>query len=458
MGGTFCDCVSSRSNLITLLGLTGIGLISSGTHMIFISPVVVGKIPFAFLIGIIFLLVGSVNFVLFLDSICLKKQKKIHAFVAFVALSSGIVNIVYNPREPTICACPNNYYGSDSQGLFMDECKKCDCAGGTCSDTVYGDGKCTCPPRYKQQGGCKTCIDGATGKQCERCKVGWKFEGVTGSCTECYKGYRMHNGQCDHNASGVIEHTCEDGWKTQCIETRLLGIYPPWVNSANISFSCEDDVTVDRTVICDKCEDGHNGRECTQPECVSGDPKTNLPRTISTSESIIPCYDDYDCESFHCVDNRVCGSSVRERNGCNCGLGHSGLQCKPCSNNVVDIGDPCVKGYCEYNFERDEPFCECNTNFEAPVKICTKRLSDGECEPGYWGEECRKCTCLNGVCNDTKTGNGQCQSCYYSEFIFSGIGIWTGDICDKCVETDERDGFKGCGDRCLPTPNFQPCS
>lgn len=454
MRGTFCECINDRTNRVILLGLVGIALISYGTQIIIVSPVIVGKIPFAFLVGTISLLLGCVNIVLFLF-----RRKKMHIVLALVAICSGIYSMVTNPRDETVCSCPVNFYGTNSQG-FMNECKECNCANGTCSDTVYGDGTCTCPERYEQTGGCRECIAGATGEQCERCKVGWKFNGVSGSCTECHEGYRKINGKCDHNKSGVIAHTCKPGWKTECVETRLLELYPPWINSPNISLSCQDNVTFDRTVICDKCEDGHNGRECKNAGCVeprSTGNKTNLPRNITTIESTILCYDDYECDSFHCIDNRVCGVSTREQSGCSCALGHSGPQCKPCTNNDVDIGDPCVKGYCEYNFETDEPFCECNTDFEAPLDICTRRLSDGECEPGYWGEECKKCTCLNGVCNDTKLGNGQCQSCYYSEFIFSGIGIWTGDICDECVQTTDIDGFKGCGDRCRPTPNFMPC-
>lgn len=460
MRGTFCECINDQTNVVILLGFVGIALISIGTQMITVAPVTVGKIPFAFIVGSILLLFGGVNVILFLFTRkhISDKRKKMHIALAFVAIVSGIVNMVNNPREETVCTCPKNYYGSDTQG-FMNECKECNCAHGTCSDTVYGDGSCTCPERYDQTTGCKNCILGAEGEKCERCKVGWKFNGVSGSCTECYEGYKKFNGKCDHTQTGIINHTCKAGWKTECISNESLLLLPPWVRANPNTSECKIDVQFYRTVICDKCKEGHNGRQCEKPNCIkpaSINYTSNLERSTNPPESTIPCYDDYDCDSFHCIDNRVCGP-IRERKGCICNNGYAGPTCKPCSENVVDIGDPCVKGYCQYNFITEEPFCQCNTDFEAPLDICTKRLSDGECEPGYWGEECKKCTCDHGVCNDTKLGNGQCQSCYYSELIFSGIGIWTGDNCNECVKTTDKDGFTGCGDSCTPFPNNQPC-
>ena len=462
MRGTFCECINDQTNVVILLGFVGIALISIGTQMITVAPVTVGKIPFAFIVGSISLLFGGVNVILFLFTRkhISDKRKKMHIALAFVAIVSGIVNMVNNPREETVCTCPKNYYGSNSQG-FMDECIICDCANGTCSDTVYGDGSCTCPERYDQSGGCRNCIAGARGEQCEHCKVGWKFNGVSGSCTECYEGYNKSNGKCDHTKTGIITHTCEDGWKTECVKSDLLDKKPPWVRANTNKTDCLlYPATFDRTVICDKCKEGHNGRQCEKANCIkpgSINYTSNLERFTNPPESTIPCYDDYDCDSFHCIDNRVCGVPIRERKGCICNNGYAGPTCEPCSDNVVVLGDPCVKGYCQYNFITEKPFCLCDTDFEALGKICTKRLSDGECEPGYWGEECKKCTCEHGVCNDRKTGNGKCQYCYYSESIFSGTGIWTGDICNQCLVTYDPDGFTGCGVRCTPTPNDQQC-
>ncbi len=54
-----------------------------------------------------------------------------------------------------------------------------------------------------------------------------------------------------------------------------------------------------------------------------------------------------------------------------------------------------------------------------------------ECLPGFFGADCKPCTCKNGACQDGKDGNGQCSSCKEG---------WLGDNCDKevCTKQDTK--------------------
>ncbi len=74
-----------------------------------------------------------------------------------------------------------------------------------------------------------------------------------------------------------------------------------------------------------------------------------------------------------------------------------------------------------------------------PKDDATNKGSDGKtdndqdtgCKPGFFGPDCRPCTCQHGVCNDGKEGDGKCSSC--------NLG-WDGDDCNQCADgfTDEN--------------------
>ena len=436
----------------SIAGLVGAIMISTGQVLMSSVDVVVGKVPFAWLVGSMLVVVGlACSLVVATMDM---KNRLYRLLLALFVVAAGVYNIIDNPRAEVICPCLSGYYGSDESG-FLDQCLPCRCGNGTCTETVYGDGSCVCPPRYNTTAlpgneGCTLCIAGAEGDQCERCKIGWKYP----ECNECYPGYK--GPPCDFAAPGVITHTCEEGWVTECVEK--YDPLPPWKPNGEVtkcSDPSEDSVNA-RTVRCDKCDSKHTGRNCDLcPNCTQHDQGAkclkNLNRTQFPTLSSVQCYDDYDCGSFQCVDNSLCANEIRERTDCSCTAGFAGPVCEPCVDYTVDVGETCVKGTCLYNPVIKEPYCDCASNYIAPIDICSKNVN-GECEPGYWGPDCKRCDCGNGICDDGKDGYGNCSSCYYSEWIFSGLGMWAGPRCRECAPGLTK---VGCGAKCLPTPAYQ---
>lgn len=453
-------CLNTKYKTIdtvrALAGLAGVVLISIGQVTMRSVDVIVGNVPFAWFVGSIAVIAGAA-FCLVIATLDMK-NRWYRLSLAILLVCAGIYNIVDNPRAEVICACPAGFYGSDASG-FLDECQPCRCGNGTCMETVYGDGSCVCPARYDSKTlfngeACTLCIEGAEGSQCERCKIGWDYISSTSekSCTECYPGYV--GPPCHFSASGPdpITHKCKDGWVTECVED--YDPLPPWTPQKITP--CNIGQTSIRSVRCDKCAEGYNGRYCTPcPNCTKSDSNaqclTNLDRAVVPTLSNIICYDDYDCDSFHCVNNNLCASEIRERTDCKCSAGFAGPICDPCVDYTVDVGETCVMGTCLYNPVSKKPYCFCADTHIAPAGICSKNVN-GECEPEYWGDQCKRCDCGNGICDDGTNGNGECKSCYYSEWIFSNLGMWTGARCRECGPGNEK---VGCGDMCLPTPEYQ---
>lgn len=446
-----CTVYNSVNSIGIVCGIVGILMIGIGTQIVTSVDVTVGKIPFAWLVGVLLSVFGSAASLTVLTVVG-SVHRWFFLVVTLLLTCSGVYNIIMNPRSAVICACPVGYYGSNSEG-FLDACVPCLCGNGTCADTVYGDGTCTCPARYDTASGCTECVAGATGENCGRCKTGWKFESMesVSSCTKCYPGYVGE--KCDYVASGVIEHTCDVGWKRECVAEP--GLFPPW---EGIPSDCSDDVPFLRTVVCSKCLPGFNGRMCTPCNgCDAHDPlavcQVNGERVPLPLLSTIPCYDDYDCDSFQCVNNEVCAAQLRENTGCECkSPGYAGPLCEECTPHRPSVGSPCVRGSCLYNLVTESPFCFCESSYVSPAGICTKRVVDGECESGYWGPQCKPCKCVHGVCDDGKNGNGECKRCDYNEWIASGIGMWDGPLCNECAPGIN---LVGCGPQCLPTPWLQ---
>jgi len=448
-------CVNTKYKTIdtirTVCGVIGVVLFSTGNVVMSSVDVVVGKVPFAWLLGSVVAIVG-VAFGAAVATVDMKNRLHRLTFALFM-VAAGVYNIIENPRAEVICPCLPGYYGSDATG-FMDKCLPCRCGNGTCMETIYGDGTCSCPARYDPVAtgeACTVCVPGAEGDSCEMCKVGWKFP----ECTECYPGYQA---PCDFTATGVITHTCKEGWNTTCAKTIDMNPLPPWSSITSVtsvtSVNCSVNTTYNRTVRCDVCADGYNGRDCTPcPNCTKDDSfatcLTNS-RTRNPTLSTIACYDDYDCDSFQCVGNKLCANEIRERTGCKCSAGFAGPVCEPCVEYTVDVGETCVKGTCLYNPVIEEPYCFCASDYLAPAGICSQNVN-GECEPGYWGDKCEPCNCANGICDDGRNGNGDCSSCYNSEWIFDELGMWDGPQCRSCAPGLLK---VGCGDTCLPTPEY----
>lgn len=451
-------CVNTKYKTIdtvrTVCGVVGVVLFSTGNVVMSSVDVVVGKVPFAWLLGSVVAIVG-VAFCAAVATVDMKNRLYRMAFALFM-VAAGVYNVIDNPRAEVICPCLPGYYGSDASG-FMDKCLPCRCGNGTCMETIYGDGTCSCPARYDPVStgeACTVCVPGAEGDSCERCKVGWKFP----ECTECYPGYRAPEGSesCDFTATGIITHTCKEGWKTECAKTSDMSPLPPWSSSVT-SLKCSVKTKYNRTVRCDVCDAdaGFNGRDCTPcPNCTKNDSDATCltnNRTRNPTLSTVACYDDYDCDSFQCVGNKLCANEIRERTGCKCSAGFAGPVCKPCVEYTVDVGETCVKGTCLYNPVMEKPYCFCESDYVAPIDICSQNVN-GECEPGYWGDQCKRCNCANGICDDGRDGNGNCSSCYNSEWGFDGLGMWDGPQCRSCAPGLLK---VGCGDECSPTPAWQ---
>jgi len=455
-------CVNTKYKTIdtirTVCGVIGVVLFSTGNVVMSSVDVVVGKVPFAWLLGSVVAIVG-VAFGAAVATVDMKNRLNRMAFALFM-VAAGVYNIIENPRAEVICPCLPGYYGSDATG-FMDKCLPCRCGNGICMETIYGDGTCSCPARYDPVAtgeACTVCVPGAEGDSCERCKVGWKFP----ECTKCYPGYQAPEGSdlCDFTKTGIITHTCKVGWKTECAKTSDMSPLPPWSSITSVtSVNCSVGTVYNRTVRCDVCDKGYNGRDCTPcPDSVENCTKNDRSATCLTNNrtrnptlSTVACYDDYDCDSFQCVGNKLCANEIRERTGCKCSAGFAGPVCEPCVEYTVDVGETCVKGTCLYNPVIEEPYCFCASDYLAPIDICSQNVN-GECEPGYWGDQCKRCNCVNGICDDGRNGNGDCSSCYNSEWIFDGLGMWDGPRCRSCAPGLLK---VGCGDTCLPTPAYQ---
>ena len=458
--GKHTFCVNTVNTLEVLSGFLGIILLSVGFQFMHSVEVTVGKVPFAWFAGFLSIVLGTGLSLTMVTTVTLKKRPNelwVTLVFGLLLTGSGIYNIFQNPRSEVICNCLPGYYGSDSSG-FLPECLKCNCGSGRCMDTVYGDGTCVCPPRFDPDADppCSECIEGAEPEgSCDRCKVGWRYASnlSSASCRECSPGYRKYNGKCDFVSAGVITHTCQEGWETECFDQ--VGLLPPWTGTGKTD--CSLDSIGLRTVICDKCKANHTTRDCTPcPDCAAQDKDAectmNEPRTATPTLSAIACYDDYDCGSFQCSDG-FCANEIRERSNCKCGSSNfAGPFCENCTSNEVDIGLTCVQGVCQYHAAKKETYCMCNSGYESPSGYCTKKILTGECEPNYWGSGCERCGCKNGACNDRSTGDGKCKSCAYNTAIWTGYGMWSGDYCDECAPGPQ---MVGCGDQCLPTPEQQ---
>ena len=56
------------------------------------------------------------------------------------------------------------------------------------------------------------------------------------------------------------------------------------------------------------------------------------------------------------------------------------------------------------------------------------------CKAGFYGEDCKPCACVNGICNDGNEGSGRC-------LCDNG---WDGEKCDRCGRTFEGDNCDKC--------------
>ncbi len=104
-------------------------------------------------------------------------------------------------------------------------------------------------------------------------------------------------------------------------------------------------------------------------------------------------------------------------NDTNCKPGFFGPDCKPCTCSE--------HGACN-DGKNGDGTCTCEANWKGANCDESDTDTDIECAvgSGKFGENCENCTCQHGTCNDGKEGNGKCTACDSDK--------WTGDNCDKC--------------------------
>ena len=455
------------------VAFAGVLCIGIGLQLLSTVTVVVGNIPFVWLEGLLMLVVGLAVLLLSATLVLPLPQRLFVLVTGLLITLSGSLNIWLHPRKSVVCPCPANYFGS-RDGVLLDACEPCDCGTGICRDTLYGDGSCACPARYDND--CQTCVLGASGPNCEFARVGWNYVGHTASTSAltCLPGYLPHNGDCEFSATGVITHQCDVGWKTECVRRTDITTRYPWIGPDADYSDCADDLVYERVVICDTCAEGFNGPKCTPcNKCGTGanvDPlatcQTNLDRQLTASLTEIVCASDFDCDSFECFFESgqmgLCTTAARAKTDCDCNsVGYAGPMCTACPGATEGhLGGPCVGGQCVYDLITQQSKCSCPNGFTG--ERCALKERTQECISGYYGHsgskhgiDCQPVTCQNGRADDGFNGVGTCRFCYQSEWVFSGIGMWDlgpDNNCDVCAAGID---LVGCGEKCLPTPEYQ---
>ena len=417
--------------------MIGIGSLTRFDHTL--PPV-----PAGWLIGIVFLTVGSALIISALTLYIHKdfKQKERLLLSGMLGVSivvMGVKTLALHPYNVPGCVCPEGYYGLT--------CKPCDCVNGNCLDGSGGNGVCICDMGW---GGprCDRCSISFEGSNCDRCKRGWTGD----SCDRCYPGYTGTD--CDRCAPNWVRETDSIGLLCRHCKPGFYGGYCtkcPACNAYDKDATCKDN---------DWWRQQYNG-ECTQ-----------------TAQS---CQNDYDCSSFnckgmcmvgdvftnvYCESDLECGSGTCEFKSCciesrvsdgECECkrdGYWGPLCQPCpgfdgvySNSICTGHGTCAAAYVENN-KFSHLTCECDSSPTWSGQQCGCLLEDGkctECADGMFGETCTTCPggggisqCdIHGKCNDGIDGDGTC-TCDL-DIKTGGLGGWKpGDTgsCDACFSSD----------------------
>ena len=203
-------CVGYKllNNIQLIVGIAGIVLLSIGLRLVSSVDVVVGRMPVAWVLGMLTAIVGSSCLLLcttLFVAACMSRHEKdekaeevhrnrlLQFVVPFLAatllLSSGLFNVLYHPRQAVICPCPDNFYGIEN-GTVLSTCLPCNCGRGTCSSGRDGNGDCLCPDRYDPESQCQECIPGAEEQTASAANLAWDYNHASGSCAGCVSRLR----------------------------------------------------------------------------------------------------------------------------------------------------------------------------------------------------------------------------------------------------------------------------
>lgn len=481
-----CVGYNLLNNIQLIVGIVGIVLLSIGLRLVSSVDVVVGKMPVAWVLGMLTAIVGGSCLLLcttLFVAACMSRHEKdekaeevhrnrlLQFVVPFLAatllLSSGLFNVLYHPRQTVICPCADNFYGMEN-GTVLSTCLPCNCGQGTCSSGRDGNGDCLCPDRYDPESQCQECIPGAEGTNCERCKFGWDYTHASGSCAGCVPGYEE---PCDYTFLGANQRVCALGWETQCTREPTK-IYPWYVEALDCPNGvCPDNLAQNCTLLCDRCAKGYSGLYCSEcPECnlhfaEAAVCQENLPRSRDPIVGPAICSKDQDCVSMQCVIDDVlgvCATGIRVQTQCNCntvGFPVRSPDCIGCPGTpYAGVGSPCNEGTCVLQGKTAK--CMCPAGWQG--ERCAKNTVTGQCKVNFFGLDCQPCTCSShGVCDWGVTGDGECRSCDYSPSVLTGIGMWTGVNCNECaggkdfVGCNSEDWVVGDPQTCRRTPTYQ---
>ncbi|KAJ7377675.1 Stabilin-2 [Desmophyllum pertusum] len=272
-------------------------------------------------------------------------------------------------QKITVKQCCDGFWGTD--------CQACPgvppCSGrGSCSDSVSGNGSCTCQ-------------DGFTGFACELCKDSNKFGSYCNETCLC------KHGQCDSGLTGTGH--CKPN---SC----LLGYTGP---DCNITLpSCDRNLTCGVNADCFKV---NNTDTCV---CDPG-----YRNTSNVCTAINPCNDG----THGCHSNADCFYLGPGKNNCTCSASYKGdgtvcLAIDPCQSN--NGGCPSNSTMCNY-LQPGKSNCSCLFGFEnytsgagcALINLCE---NGGGCNVNanctMEGPGIRRCDCKDGYRGDGTTCYG----------------------------------------------------
>eukprot|EP01129_Flabellula_baltica_P008370 TRINITY_DN3318_c0_g1_i2.p1 TRINITY_DN3318_c0_g1~~TRINITY_DN3318_c0_g1_i2.p1 ORF type:complete len:914 (-),score=170.16 TRINITY_DN3318_c0_g1_i2:572-3313(-) len=151
------------------------------------------------------------------------------------------------------------------------------------------------------------------------------------------------------------------------------------------------------------------------------------------------CAPDYygpSCTPCPICANGICNQGKSGNGLCDCNVGWNGTLCTYCADGFTGLEcELCEEDHFGHTCDPC-PLCvngQCNStrtgNGECICDIGSNSTLCDECLQGYFSEACESCpSCENGFCDDGTTGSGECQCL---------LG-WTGALCNSCA-----DGFTG---------------
>ena len=215
--------------------------------------------------------------------------------------------------------------------------------------------------------------------------------------------------------------------------------------ATNICPSCNDPVECDQGYVgndCEDCDINYFKQDSLCLEC----PDCNLDGICSSSgiclcqvghagnncQICCPNFYGEECESCpDCGENATCDDGKNSSGDCIC---HDNYE-KNEEGECVEQEEDCVNG--ELNADNE---CECEEGWD----INPETMVCDVCETNYYGLTCQECIdCgLQGTCDDTRTGNGECIC----------NSNWTNDSSGRCTLC--ADGYFG--EDCLDCQDCEP--